>query len=317
MRRFLRNFSTNPVGSLPPRPTRTTAASAVFEAEREISTLQASTREALLRHDHHAALTSAQSCIEATVELLGKEHVAYAAALNNMAQVHRAAGRPADALPLAEDALRLYETSAGKTHPSTASARANLGLLRVALGTAAKGVARLDHATAAVILLEGALAARREAALGGASKPDAGVGIALYQLASAVALNKDFVRAEKLATEAVLVLKATPGGLQSPATGTALNNLGFLLKSRGAFARADEIYTQALTLRRAVLGEKHADALVTAHNLAECRRAAGDEAGALKIQHEILGIMGHDDDGKNHPASDHDMPPPAINTLLR
>ena len=239
------------------------------------------------------------------MELLGKDHVAYAAALNNMAQVLRAAGRPADALPLAEDALRAYEKAAGKAHPSTAAARANLGLLRVALGTAAKGVARLDHATAAVALLEAALATRRESGTPG-GKPDVGVGVALYQLASAAHLNKDSARAENLAMEAVSVLRAAAGEA-SPVTATALNNLGFLLKARGAFARALEAYTEALALRRTALGEKHADALVTAHNLAECRRAAGDEEGALAMQREILNIMGHE------PIDD--VVPPAINTL--
>jgi tetratricopeptide (TPR) repeat protein len=277
------------------------SASALFEAEKEIAQLQAATRESLACHDFKAAQSSADSCLEATIALLGKDHVAYAAALNNVSQVHRAAGRLTDALPFAEDAVRTYERVAGKTHPSTAAALSNLGLLRVAIGSASSGVSKLDHAAAAVELLEAALSARRTAATGG---PDIGVGVALYQLASAVRLAKDLTRAESLTNEAIAVLRSVAGP-KSPITATALNNLGFLLKARGAYARAEAAYLEALTLRRVALGEAHQDTLITAHNIAECRRAAGNEEGAVAMQRDILRVLGHPEDET----------PPAINTL--
>ena len=79
-------------------------------------------------------------------------------------------------------------------------------------------------------------------------------------------------------------------------TATALNNLGFLLKETREFARADAAYVEALAVRRELLGAAHPDCIATQHNLAECRRAAGDEPGAVALQQEILRLLGVSDD---------------------
>ena len=58
------------------------------------------------------------------------------------------------------------------------------------------------------------------------------------------------------------------------------------------FARADAAYVEALAVRRELLGAAHPDSIATQHNLAECRRAAGDEPGAVALQQEILRLLG-------------------------
>jgi tetratricopeptide (TPR) repeat protein len=121
------------------------------------------------------------------------------------------------------------------------------------------------------------------------------VGVSLYQLASAVRMQRRFAEAEALLLEAVALLRAC-GASARASTATALNNLGFLLKETREFARADAAYVEALAVRRELLGAAHPDSIATQHNLAECRRAAGDEPGAVALQQEILRLLGVADD---------------------
>ena len=58
------------------------------------------------------------------------------------------------------------------------------------------------------------------------------------------------------------------------------------------YKRADAAYVEALDIRKEILGGNHPDTITAMNNLAECKRAAGDENGALKIQGEILQILG-------------------------
>jgi tetratricopeptide (TPR) repeat protein len=213
------------------------------------------------------------------------------------------------ALELLEEAAQLYESlpGYGRAHVSTATAYANLGALQLALARGAAGLARVPHVEAGRGYLELALAARR-AALG---ERHAMVGVSLYQLASAARMQRRFPEAERLLLEAVALLRACGASARASAA-TALNNLGFLLKETRDFARADAAYAEALAVRRELLGAAHPDSIATQHNLAECRRAAGDEAGAVALQQEILRLLGVEEEGEGaSPADDAAQPPDA------
>ena len=282
-----------------------TAGSLVFEAEREIASLQQSVRESLAVHRLDDALSAALACTSATESLFGKKHVAYAAALNNIAQVHRARGDASAALPFAVDALKTYEHVAGKDSVSTAVARSNVGLLHVALASRVKGVVRLEHARAAAEMLDEALAlARRAVEVSARNEGDARaaavrLGVALCHAASAARLSPATAsgpsRAEALLVESLETLRAAAGP-RATVTATALNNLGLVLKDQGKFKDACTYYAEALSVRRERLGAAHADSIITAHNFAECRRAAGDEEGALEIQREIISLTNANED---------------------
>jgi tetratricopeptide (TPR) repeat protein len=263
------------------------APSSAHDMERHIAVLQAETREALARADFEGALGAAQACLETSEAHFGRAHAATACALNNVGQVHRQRGGLAEALPLLQDAVEAYRLACGEEHASTAQAQANLGLLHAALAQRGKGVERLEHVEVAQALLERALASKRKA-LG---EGHAQVGVAMYQLASAVRLQRRHAAAEALLLEAVARLRAAEGARLPLAT--ALNNLGLLRKELGQHASAQEAYREALQLRVAQLGEAHPDSLTSLHNLAECVRAAGDEEGAQTLQRSILRIMGH------------------------
>ena len=265
--------------------------SPAHDMERHINILQAETRESLARSDFEAALASSLACLETSDAHFGRQHAASACALNNVGQVHRQAGDLAKAQAYLEDAVDVYRKVCGEEHASTAQALSNLGLLHAALAQRSKGVERLEHVEAAQGLLERALECKRKVF----GEGHAQVGVAMYQLATAVRLQRRSAAAEALLVEAVALLRAAegPGGL---ATATALNNLGLLRKEAGQHSRAAEAYREALSLRVAKLGERHPDALTSLHNLAECARASGDEEGALRMQRDILRIMGHEED---------------------
>ena len=189
------------------RPFSSSIGSTIHTAEAAIHALHADTVAHLARHDYPAALTAAEECAAASEAHFGKKHAATASALNNVAQVHRAAGRPAEAVPHMEAALEVYEEVLGDSHASTATAFANLGQLRMVLALSGKGMERAAALDAAKGLLDAALAARRRAF--GARHVQ--VGVSLYLCASVARLQKRYDAAEGLLREALVLLRAAAG----------------------------------------------------------------------------------------------------------
>jgi tetratricopeptide (TPR) repeat protein len=264
----------------------------VQAAESQIHALHADTRAALASNDFPAALASAEECAAAAEAHFGRRHPATASALNNLAQVHRAAGRPSSALPHMEGALEIYEATLGAEHASTATALANLGSLRVALAAGAKGMERATALEEARGLHEAALTARKRAF----GERHAQVGVSLYLCATVARLQKRFEDAERLLGESVALLRDAGAGARRAAA-TALNNQGVLLKERGRLAAAEAAYREALAIRRAELGAAHEDSVATQYSLAECVRAAGREGEAVALQKEILDLLGVEKEG--------------------
>ncbi len=256
------------------------------DIEQSIADLQQDTKVCLSQNDFAGALTAATTCLEVTEAHFGKVHAATACAINNIGQVHRQAGDGKGALPFMMDALEAYEKACGLEHVSTGQAMANLGLLHLALAPGCKGMERVEHVEDGRALLERALECKRKA-LG---ERHAQVGVAMYQLASALRAQKKYGEAEKLLLASIALLREVEGK-EGLTTSTALNNAGFLYKERGEYPKAQAFYREALAIRWAKLGEKHPDSIATRHNLAECLRAGGDEEGAQTIQREILALF--------------------------
>lgn len=63
-----------------------------------------------------------------------------------------------------------------------------------------------------------------------------------------------------------------------------MNSLALLYDNEGKYARAELLYSQALTIKRRVLGEEHAETLVTMNNLASLYRNEGKYAEAEPLQ---------------------------------
>lgn len=270
------------------------------ESERDIAILQNEIREAAADGKWQTALDFAIQAKEATVAYYGKVHPAYAAALNNEALARKHLGQLVEALTLYEEALDVYEKVLGKDpHPSTASALSNLGQLHLALANTSKGMDKVGNVDAARSILERALDFRRQLLGGVGSGSSKGttlakehplIAVSMYQLASAARLQKRFAEAEKLLRDSIAMLRRTLGDM-NVATAVALNNYGLLLKDMQEWARAEDAYTEALSIRKTKLGEKHPDTISAMHNLAELKRRAGDEDGALAIQNQILALL--------------------------
>jgi tetratricopeptide (TPR) repeat protein len=266
------------------------------ERERSIAELQRQTRDALGEGKVGAALEAAQAALDATVVYYGKAHPAYGAAVNNLALVRKTRGELEEAAALYDEAVEVYGKVTGRESASTATAQANAGSLHLALASKTKGVERITHVDTARSFLESALHARR-AALG---ERHAMVGVSLYLLASAARLQRRYPEAEGLLKESVAVLRETVGD-EHPAMATALNNLGYLLKEMKLYPRAEEAYAASRKIRLAAFGPAHPESVAVTHNLAECRRAAGDEDGALALQREILRALGHEEEAPAPP----------------
>lgn len=295
------------LSSSSPSPTASSISASVQAAEAQLYELQAATRAALAVSDFPAALATAEECAASSEAHFGRAHPATAAALNNIAQVHRAAGRPAEAVPHAESALSIYEEALGPDHASTATALANLGNLRLALAAGEKGMGRVSALEAARGLHEAALGARKRAF--GEEHPQ--VGVSLYLCATVARLQRRYDDAEGLLRESLTLLRRAGSGARRAAA-TALNNQGVLLKERGRLDAAERSYREALSLRREDLGASHEDTVATLYSLAECVRAAGREEEAVAMQAEILTLLGVEKEGAAAGSGGHGGRPPSL-----
>jgi len=191
------------------------------------------------------------------------------------------AGKYAEAVPLARQALAIRQAVLGERHPDTAESLNKLAELLEAQGNYA----------AAKPLYEQALAIR-QAALG-ERHPDTAT--SLNNLALLLKAQGDYAAAKPLLEQALSIYKAVLGE-RHPDTATCLNNLAELLEAQGNYAAAKSLHEQALAITKAVLGERHPHTATCLNNLALLLKAQGDYAAAkplfeqaLAIRKEVLG----------------------------
>ncbi|MEM6783578.1 MAG: tetratricopeptide repeat protein, partial [Bacteroidota bacterium] len=146
-----------------------------------------------------------------------------AGALNQRVVALHGAGRYAEAVPLAREALAILEAALGPDHPDVALSLNNLAFLLRATG---------DYAGARP-LLERALAIR-ETALGPGHPR---VATSLNNLAGLLEATGDYVGARPL-YERALAIRETALGPGHPRVATSLNNLAGLLEATGDYAGA-------------------------------------------------------------------------------
>ena len=228
------------------------------------------------------ALTAATECSRVTAAHLGKDHVAFASSLNNIALVHKESGNTTQALNYYEEALRVYRATAGDEHPSTVSVIANLGLLYTRMAEGTRGLERQAILDTAQEYMEQALESRKEILFPGAPI----VSVTKSHLANIRRLQKRLPAALELHEEALRGLADKPGK-EHRAYGDALNGYAVALKDAGRFDEAEAAYREALALRLAATHETHPDVLVTEFNLAECLLAKGDTQACVEPRHAL------------------------------
>jgi CHAT domain-containing protein/Tfp pilus assembly protein PilF len=269
------------------------------------------------------AVAKAREVLAIRQKVLGSEHPATAASLNNLGALLRAQGEYAAARPYLEQALDIRQKVLGPAHPDTANSLNDLGLLLQAQGEYAAARPYLEQALdirqkvlgpehphtalslnnlGALLWAQGEYAAARpylEQALDikkkvlGPEHPDTAA--SLNNLGALLRAQGEYAAARPYLEQALDIAKKVLGP-EHPNTATCLNNLGLLLQSQGAYAAARPYLEQALDIQKKVLGPAHPLTAQSLGNLGGLLREQGAYAAArpyyeqaLDIQKKVLG----------------------------
>jgi CHAT domain-containing protein/tetratricopeptide (TPR) repeat protein len=181
------------------------------------------------------------------------------------------AGKLAEAIPRAKQAVDIYGGILGKGHADYATSLYNLGeLYRIAY-----------EYDLAARHYEEALEIRR--ALFGEMHPACGQ--VLNGMGQLATVTFQFEQAERLLRRGLEIAK-NAFGERSANYASALQNLADLFRESQYFAKAEPLYRNALEIRFEVLGTRSSDYVVTLNNLADCLYGVGrlDEAETLLMQ---------------------------------
>ncbi|MFO0877769.1 MAG: CHAT domain-containing tetratricopeptide repeat protein [Gemmataceae bacterium] len=214
-----------------------------------------------------------------------------ATSLNRTAVQMHAAGRAAEAIPLARQALEIERAVLGNRSPMVAGALANLGV-------AARDAGEFIEARAA--LLE-ALRLRRE--LFGPDHPDHAR--SLHDYASLVQEMGDRRLARQLYHEVQALLRVDQRQEEEPYA-LVLNDLAVLEAEDGNFAVALPLAEEAVALQKHLLGEKSPNYANALHNVAAIHQVLGDPLRAIELADRALALM-EKAHGKKHPVYAHGL----------
>ncbi len=182
----------------------------------------------------------------------------------------------AEAGPLYERALAIWEKALGPDHPDVARALDNLARLYRAQGAYER----------AEPLFERALAIREEAL--GPGHPD--MATTLSNLAGLYRAQGAYGRAEPL-YERSLAIREEALGPSHPDVAQTLNNLAVLYDAQGAYEHAEPLYERALAIWEKALGPGHPDVARALDNLAGLYCAQGAYGRAEPLSERALAIF--------------------------
>ena len=226
-------------------------------------------------------------------------------------------GKHSEAIPVAEEALRVAESTFGEVHVAVAASAYLLAILyekekryaeaeplyRRALTIYEKALGP-DHAEVATVLnslgslynregryqdaepLYQRVLAIREKALG---PEDAAVGTALNNLAALYTSDDRYADAEPLYQRALAIREKTLGP-DDAHVATSLDSLAALYSDEGRYAEAEPLYRRALAIREKTLGPEHADVALSLNNLAVMYEDQGRYADAVPMLRRALSI---------------------------
>jgi CHAT domain-containing protein/tetratricopeptide (TPR) repeat protein len=183
----------------------------------------------------------------------------------DLARLYSNGGDHQKARPLLERSLSLLERSVGPTHPWTANALCQLGVVLTSAGDFVQADAVLHRALAI-----------QERALG---PDDPDLGRTLRDLGSLLERRGDLTRAEEMDLRALAILEKAEGRARLQA-GTVLNNLGVIYLGRRDYKRAGEYLERGLPLMEASYGADSVYVAIPLQNLGIVAREAKDYAKA-------------------------------------
>jgi len=198
-----------------------------------------------------------------------------AEALNKQIVQLEQAGKYAQATPLAQQLVAIYEKALGPDHPNVAMALNNLAGLYDDQGRYADAEPLYKRALAIV-----------EKALG---PEHIYVAMALNNLAEVYAEQGRYAEAEPLLKRSLAIREKTRG-LDHPDVATALNNVASLYEKQGRYAEAEPLYNRSLAIREKSLGPDHPLVAQSLSNLAGLYEKQGRYAEAEPLYKRSLGM---------------------------
>ena len=185
------------------------------------------------------------------------------------------AGKYADAVPPAREALDLRRAALGPSHPLVASSLDDLGAVLMVGG---------DLAQAEPLMREALAIKRRQLQAG-----DPEIAVGLNNLAFLVWRQGNLTEAEAMYREALAMDRARLGG-DHPEVATKLTNLALLLRDQGRPDEAEPFAREALAIRRRILGAEHPGIAIALDVLAGVVEGRGRTAEAVALMREALAI---------------------------
>ena len=181
----------------------------------------------------------------------------------------------AEAEPLYERALAIYDKAFGAEHPDVARGLNNLALLYNNLSRWGEAESLYQRA---LIICEKAL---------GTEHPDTAK--SLTGLALVRREQGRYGEAEPLLARA-LAIRENAFGLEHPDVARSLNNLALIYDNQGRYEEARSLYEQALVISRRALGRDHPDVATNLNNLANLNKSQGKYEEAESLYEHALTI---------------------------
>ncbi len=195
--------------------------------------------------------------------------------LNRRVEELYQAGRYAEAVPLLQQTLAIYEKALGPDHPDVATAVNYLAALYSNQGRYAEAEPLIKRALA---IFEKVL---------GPDHPD--VAAALNNLAQLYDNQGRYAEAEPLYKRS-LAIREKALGPDHPDVASALNNLALLYKNQGRYAEAEPLDKRALAIEEKALGPEHPDVATVLNTLAALYDNQGRYAEAEPLYKRALAI---------------------------
>ncbi|HEX2446101.1 MAG TPA: serine/threonine-protein kinase [Vicinamibacterales bacterium] len=180
------------------------------------------------------------------------------------------AGKRADAIPVAREALRLRRETLGPMHADVASSLDDLGVM-------------LGDGDEAEALMREALAIKRKVL----PPDDVRLAVGLNNLAFVIQRKGDLDEAERMYREALRIDRKALGN-DHPEIPTKLLNLAVLLRERGRPDAAEPLAREALAIRRKIFGDQHPEIPIAMDTLATLLEDQGKLAQAEALFRDAL-----------------------------
>ncbi|WP_110517870.1 tetratricopeptide repeat protein [Herpetosiphon llansteffanensis] len=219
--------------------------------------------------------------------VVGRDHLATATSMNNLAGIFENQGRYSEAQKLYERALAIYEAVVGRDHLATATSMNNLAGIFENQGRYSEAQKLYERA----LTINERMLGREHPAMARS----------VNNLASVLERQGQYTEAQRL-FERALTIHEVVLGPQHPDTATSVNNLALVLYRQGWYTKSQELFERALIMREEVLGADHPDTATSINNLAlvlyrqgQYTEAQGLFERALAIHEAVL--------GGNHPVT--------------